>query len=48
MLEFPEEMTKFWSLSVLRNSYFLKSEYAKTEYNNLSEVKALKIFLSIL
>ncbi len=47
MLELPEEMTKFWSHSVLRNSYFLKSEYAKTEYNNLSEVKAIKIFLWI-
>jgi hypothetical protein len=48
MLELPDEMAKFWRQSVLRTSYFLKSEYAKKEYNNLSEGKVLKIFLSLL
>ena len=48
MLELPKEMAKFWSNSVLRNSYFNKSSYAKNQYNSLSEESAVKIFLEIL
>jgi hypothetical protein len=48
MLELPKEMAKFWSNSVLRNSYVNKSSYAKNQYNSLSEESAVKIFLEIL
>jgi hypothetical protein len=48
MLELPKEMAKFWSNSVLRNSYFNKSSYAKNQYYSLSEESAVKIFLEIL
>ena len=48
MLELPSEMAKFWNSSLLRNSYFAKSSYAKTTYWALTESKVVKILLACL
>ena len=48
MLELPSEMAKFWSSSLMRDSYFAKSTYAINTYKNLSENLVVPIILACL
>lgn len=48
MLEIPTEMIKFWNSSIIRESFFAMSSYAKNVYDDLDESKLVKILLAFL
>ena len=48
MLEIPTEMAKFWNSSLLIDSYFSKSNFAKNSYWALEEEKVVEILLACL